>query len=117
MIPETFVRAAEQPISTEIKMLDGVFVKSMCVQRAGTYVPQHSHVYPHVSVLVKGAVRVWRDGALDGDYAAPVGILIPAGVKHLFQALQDGTTVLCVHDIGTAEAVEVLDEHHLAGVE
>lgn len=112
----SFVRAAEQPISTEIKMFDGVFVKSMCIQRAGTYIPQHSHTYPHVSVLVKGAVRLWRDGVLDGDHYAPKGILIPAGVKHLFQSLQDGATVLCVHDIGTAESVDVLEEHHLPGV-
>lgn len=103
----------EQPISTEIHIADGVFVKTMVVQKAGTLVPQHSHTYDHVSVLVKGSVKLWQDGVPDGEYRAPVGILIRARKKHLFQALEDGTTVLCVHDIGTAEAVEIAEEHQL----
>lgn len=107
--------AIEQPISTEIHMADGVFVKTMVIQRAGTHVPQHSHVYPHVSVLVKGKVRLWRDGHYEGQLEAPCGILIPARTKHLFQAMEDGTTMLCVHDIATAEAVEIASEHQLAG--
>ena len=39
-------RAAEQPISTEIHMADGVFVKTMVIHRTGDLVPQHAHTYP-----------------------------------------------------------------------
>lgn len=116
MVPNRIQAAAEQPISTEIRMADGVFTKSMVVKRAGTLIPQHSHRYDHVSVLVRGSVSVVADGVHLGDFFAPCGITIKAGVKHLFQALVDDTIVLCVHDIGTAEAVEVLEEHHIVGV-
>ena len=115
-LPERFAPIAEQPISTEIKMADGVFVKTFVVHSAGTFIAQHSHAYPHVSVLVRGAIRVWRDNVFDAEYRAPVGITIQAGVKHMFEATEAGTTILCVHDIGKAEAVVIADEHHMPGV-
>lgn len=105
--------ADEQPISTEIKMADGVFIKSMVIQRAGTYVPQHAHKWDHQSVVVRGGVFVWENGLPKGLVRAPASILIKAGVKHLFQAETDGTTILCVHDIGVADAVDVLEEHRI----
>jgi quercetin dioxygenase-like cupin family protein len=104
---------AEQPISTEIKMADGVFTKSMVVRKEGTLIPQHSHRYSHVSVLVRGSVRVEADGRFLGAFDAPAGIVIAAGVKHLFETLVDDTIILCVHDIGTAEAVEIAEEHQI----
>jgi hypothetical protein len=109
--------APEQPLSTEIHMADGVFVKTMAIPQAGTIVPQHAHVFPHVSVLVKGALRIFQDGVDAGEFTAPFGILIPARVKHLFVSLVDDTTVLCVHDIGTAESVEIAAENHFPGAE
>ena len=107
--------AAEQPISTEIRMADGVFTKSMVVRRAGTVIPQHSHRFDHVSVLVRGAVRVVTDDEDLGEFTAPCGILIRAGVKHLFKTITDDTIVLCVHDIGTAEGVKIDEEHQIVG--
>ena len=104
---------AVQPISTEIKMADGVFTKSMVVRKEGTLIPQHSHRYSHVSVLVRGSVRVEADGRFLGAFDAPAGIVIAAGVKHLFETLVDDTIILCVHDIGTAEAVEIAEEHQI----
>ena len=105
--------ATEQPISTDIKLADGVFMKTMVVRKALTVIPQHSHRFDHVSVLVRGSVRVMADGEHLGDFTAPRGITIKAGVKHLFQTMTDDTIVLCVHDIGTAEGVEVLEEHQI----
>lgn len=103
-----------QPISTDIRLFDGIFVKSMCIAKAGTFVPQHSHTFDHVSVLVRGRVRVKAGGATNAvEHSAPCGILIRAGVKHLFESLVDDTIVLCVHDIGAAEGVSIEAEHHL----
>lgn len=114
-ITEAMLRLQDQPISTETLISDGVFAKPFRVPNARTFLPQHSHTYAHVSVIVRGAVRIWRDGILDGDYDAPVGITIPAHVKHLFETLEDDTIILCVHDIGTAEAVEIAQEHQIMG--
>lgn len=110
-----YVRAEHQPISTEIKMLDGIFVKSMVVRDAGTLIPQHSHTYDHLSALVKGSVRLSVDGVEKGIFKAPAGILIEAGTKHLFETLEDNTAILCIHDLHAAEEVSIEEEHHIVG--
>lgn len=108
-------RAAEQPGIWEFATNDRVFVKQMHIVRAGTFIPQHSHVYDHSSLLAVGSVRLWKDGILAGDHTAPTILSIAAGVKHLFQALVDDTIVYCIHNLSRSEAVEILDEHHLLG--
>lgn len=109
------LHAVEQPISTEIRMANGVFVKTMVVRKAGTIIPQHSHRFDHVSCLVRGSVRVVNDDEVLGDFTAPCGITIRAGVKHLIETTCDDVIVLCVHDIGVADGVEVLEEHQIVG--
>jgi hypothetical protein len=94
-------------------MSDDIFIKEMHVPRAGTVIPQHSHKYDHTSMLALGAVRVWEDGELMGDFNSPAGILIKAGVKPTFLSLVDETIVYCIHNLARSNAVEVLEEHHL----
>lgn len=105
--------ADPQPVTTEIRMADGIFMKTMVIANAGDVVPQHSHVFAHVSVLVRGAVRMHRDGLLLGDFVAPWAVFIPAHTMHTFQALAADTAILCVHDIGTALGVEIDAEHQI----
>jgi len=107
-----YIRAADQPIETVISMCDGLFVKHK-IFAADTYIPQHSHATDHLSVVSTGAVRVWADGDLLGDYAAPAGIVIKARVKHLFLALEPMTTVLCIHRTNADGMVETVEEHHI----
>ena len=102
----------EQPLSTNIYTdVPGLFVKH-CVFDAGTFIPQHSHTTPHLSVIATGAVRVWKDGAVLGDFRAPAGVTIEAYAKHTFLALEPGTTVLCVH----RDTPEMHEEHQFEGV-
>ena len=98
-----------QPRTIDLNMDLGVFVKVIPLQ-AEKLVPQHSHEFPHVTVLVRGTVRVWKNGVLDGDYAAPCGILISAHTKHVFQTLTEAV-LLCVHDVEATGIVEVAEEH------
>lgn len=97
---------------------DDVGVVQMYIEHRGTYVPQHSHTYNHLSMLATGAVRVWKDGKLMGDFAAPQGIEIEAGCKHKFLSLVDETIIYCIHNLHGALDVDanVQDEHQLEGV-
>ena len=106
----TATRLSEQPISEEMSFAGGVFVKTMTMPVSGMLVPQHAHSFPHVSVLVKGKIRVWCADVFVADYEAPIGILIKAHVKHTFMALTPAI-VLCVHDIESAETVAIDEEH------
>jgi quercetin dioxygenase-like cupin family protein len=106
-----FEKLADQPLQTNIRMCEGLFVKH-CIFAAGTYIPQHSHETPHLSVIATGAVRAWQDGELLGDFTAPAGIVIKARAKHLFLALTEAT-VLCVHRVDDDGEVAIHEEHHL----
>jgi hypothetical protein len=102
-----------QPISIEIKMADGVFVKSMMCPRAGTIVPQHAHRYDHLSMLARGAVRVWKDGKMVGVFTAPAGIPIPANSMHTFHTLEPDTLIYCIHNVSRTDDVDIAAENSL----
>lgn len=106
-----FEELDEQPVVVEIKMADGIFIKSHHVKKAWTWLPQHSHTYDHTSMIARGAVRVWKDGWLQGDFVAPKGILIEARAKHMFATLEDDTIIYCIHRIDRTGDVEIADEH------
>lgn len=105
------IKLDEQPVSTDIRMCDGLFVKH-CVFAEGTYIPQHSHVTDHLSIIATGAVRAWANDALLGDFKAPAGVVIKARVQHLFLALEPMTTVLCVHRVDGNGEPDIVDEPH-----
>lgn len=109
-------RAAEQPAITDIKIVDGIFVKQIAVRAAGMIIPQHSHSWDHLSMIAAGAVRVWADGEPLGDFRAPAGIAIKAGVKHTFLTIEPGTIIYCIHNISHTGEIDVVEEHQLPGV-
>lgn len=107
----------QQPYGIEVHECDGLFLKQMFIPKRMTFVPQHSHVWDHLSMLVRGGVRVWEvaddEHRAPVEYFAPKGILIKAGVKHLFLSLVDDTEIWCVHNLHGAAAVKILEEHQL----
>jgi quercetin dioxygenase-like cupin family protein len=84
----------------------------MLTPDAGTLIPQHRHTWDHISYLAAGAVRVWRDNELVGDFQAPDAIQIPARAAHRFLTLAPNTLILCVHATDAAE-VEIEGVQHL----
>ena len=94
---------------------DGVFIKQMAIAKAFTIIPQHSHVYDHMSMLAAGSVKVWKDGEFHGEFKAPAGIFIENNVKHTFQSQEDNTVIYCVHRLHS-DTIEIAEEHQLQGV-
>jgi quercetin dioxygenase-like cupin family protein len=107
--------AEQQPIRKDFILAGDVAVVAMIIPEAGTIVPQHAHNYDHVSYVASGAVHVWADGEYLGETRGPDGIVIRAGVKHLFQAVDDGTVVLCIHRIDRSGEIEIAEEHQILG--
>ena len=102
------VKAECQPYGSEFMAADGLFIKEMILDKAGTIVPQHSHAYDHVSYVAKGAVL------FEGKrYESPSPIFVPAMKKHTFVSLEDDTLVLCIHNVSRSGEVEVVAEHQL----
>ena len=104
----------KQPIATDIKMTDDLFVKTYAITEAGTIMPQHAHTYDHVSLLAFGSMRVVADGVMLGDYHAPKGILIKAGVKHTMMTLTDNVVFACIHALHGTDDILIAEEHQLA---
>jgi quercetin dioxygenase-like cupin family protein len=104
-----------QLIVTDLAITDTMFVKSFLVPKAGSLMPQHVHVFAHISVIAAGGVRVWEDGLLKGEYQAPETFVIAAHKKHMFLTLADNTVVLCVHDISATGDIAIEAEHQLTG--
>jgi hypothetical protein len=53
-------RSQHQPLTVDISIYAGVYVKTFVVPDRGTLVPQHSHRWPHISSRVRCDARVVR---------------------------------------------------------
>jgi quercetin dioxygenase-like cupin family protein len=114
-LPNLVLATEQPPDDVEFHTIDSVFIKQMRIAKAGTFIPQHSHVYEHASMLAKGSVRVYEDGKMTGEHSAPTCLSIKAGVKHTFESLEDDTIIYCIHNLMRSEIVEILEEHQLVG--
>jgi hypothetical protein len=74
-----------------------VWVRSHTYRKAGDVNGDgHYHKFNHVSLLVKGAVRVEVDGCEPKRFIAPTFITIDKDKKHRVTALEDDTIWYCV---------------------
>jgi hypothetical protein len=96
-------RAVNQPVTEALTIFDGIYCKVYTVPDAETLLPQHAHRYGHVTAVTSGAVRVWQDGRLLGDFRAPSLISIPAHMMHAFLTLAPATGLLCIHNADHAD--------------
>ncbi|MGH7185166.1 MAG: cupin domain-containing protein, partial [Pseudomonadota bacterium] len=97
--------AVEQPVEYIEPDVAGLYFRSILLADAGTIVPQHSHDHDHATLVCSGAARLWVDGVNVGDKTAGQAFFVKAGARHLFQALEPGTRLCCVHSIESAEAI------------
>lgn len=105
--------ASEQPTEVRFEMADGIAVVMTTVPKAGTILPQHSHKYPHISVIASGSVGVWKDGVHIGEFAAKDYLVIEANAKHLFVTRTNDTTTLCIHNVSRHGEIEMIEEHQI----
>lgn len=100
-----------QPIVTDITMADGIFAKHILVQKAFTWVPQHSHEWDHISLISAGKLAAFCGEQFLGTFEAPRAIMIKAGQKHTFHTLADNTVITCIHRIDRTGEIDVEEEH------
>lgn len=93
-------------VSTDVKIVDNVFVKMMHLYFMGDKVQGHAHTFDHITLLAKGKVLM-RVAEGDGlEHSAPKLIVTPKGVVHEFEALTPDCLLCCVHAVrdGDTEA-------------
>lgn len=125
-IVATLIEVPEQPLQEAFFCADGVFVRRIRIEAAGTLIPQHYHVHDHNTLVANGAVRVWKSakihGDLDpaeepemvliGDFSAEDNdmILIEAGRHHKMLTLTDNVKICCLHNTHGEDAELILAE-------
>jgi len=83
--------------TNQLGFYGNVWVRSHIYRKAGdTNGDGHYHIFNHVSLLVKGSVRVEVEGCEPTRYMAPTFIIIDKDKKHKVTALEDDTIWYCV---------------------
>lgn len=83
----------------------GLYFRSILIQK-GIRVPQHVHDYDHATLVGSGRAALYIDGLMIGIFEAGQAAPITAHQKHEFEALEDNTRLICVHNIESAESVK-----------
>jgi len=73
-----------------------VWVKMNYIPKAGGTFGGHKHNFDHVSLLVRGKVRVEIEGFEPKEFTAPTFIVIKKEYEHNFIALEDDSLWYCV---------------------
>lgn len=102
--------------SSVVCIADGIETEVVCIHKKDTHCGQHSHVWDHVTSVVRGAVEMWADGKFVRVLREMDAVVIPAFVKHYFVALEDSSTYVCVHNISRTGKIDVAALHKLEEV-
>jgi hypothetical protein len=108
--PTEFTPLDKQPVNVIIKQTNHLFVHRSVVHKAGTAMNQHSHTWDHLSFLAAGGAKVWADSKYLGEFFAPEGIVIAAGVEHMFVTTRDHTIIDCIHALHGLDDPEIAKE-------
>jgi quercetin dioxygenase-like cupin family protein len=92
-------------VSTDLKVVDNVFVKMMHLYWVGDKVVGHAHTFDHITLLAKGTVLMKANGEVR-EHAAPKLIVTPKGVVHEFEAVTPDCLLCCVHAIRDGDTAE-----------
>jgi len=84
--------------TTDLKIVDNVFVKLHQFNNAGDTHEGHAHAFDHITLLATGSVNMVHDNG-QAEYKAPHLIVTPKGIKHQFTALEPNTVFCCIHAI------------------
>lgn len=96
-------------MSAQVEFADevaGCYFRSVLLENVGDRGEQHVHDYDHATLCGRGAAKVFVDGIYARMVSAGEAVLVKAGRKHAFEALQPGTRLTCVHIAESALAAK-----------
>ena len=101
---------AEAFTATAIRCADGIHTEMVRIFKAGTLTGYHAHAYDHTTVVVRGKIEAWGDGESLGEFREMDSLLILAGVKHQFKAIEENTTFVCVHNVSRTGKIDTVGD-------
>lgn len=104
-IPPLLLESPNGDPEVQLTCVSNVYIRMMHFKHAGDVECGHCHPFDHVSMLSYGKIRI-TVGEHQKEFTAPHMIFIKKEMEHQLVALEDGTTVLCIHAIRDGEAIE-----------
>lgn len=95
----------------ELGYFGNIWVRQNVLTSPGEASEGHKHHFDHVSLLVKGSVRVEVEGHPPKEFKAPTFIVVRKDQNHKFTALEKDTVWYCVFALRDVNG-EVLDAIH-----
>lgn len=80
----------------ELGYFGNIWVRLNRLDKAGESIVGHKHHFDHVSLLVKGKVKVEVEGYSPKEFEAPTFITIKKEYRHTITALEDDSIWYCV---------------------
>lgn len=78
-------------------------------------VPQHQHEHDHITLFIRGRVKVWIEEKFHGVHHAPYALTVKASLRHTFQAV-DECVFCCLHNLrGTGLEEPSIELEHSIG--
>lgn len=104
MVVDAMKRSRPLPVKTHdvpqpqelLETDNGICVRSIFLERAGSFIGQHSHEYGHTTFVANGSVAMWLNGEDQGDFHAPTLIPVAAGAEHTYQSLTNNVMLACI---------------------
>ena len=112
MISLTNMHKNTSPDYIEFAEADDIWVRAYTLDNKNSVAVQHVHEHDHITLVARGEVSYWEDGAEVSRHTAPALLTVQAGKKHAFVSLTDDVVLCCLHNLrGTEmESPKVLNE-------
>ena len=94
----------------QLGCVENLFTRMMHFEKAGDTEQGHTHPFDHLSLVASGKIKITVDGQ-ETIFTAPHMVYIHKDKNHELVALEDNTTVCCIHYLGPREdAGNILDD-------
>jgi len=99
---------------TELGYFGNIWVRQNYIRNAGISFPGHTHHFDHVTLLVRGKVRVDIEGHEPKEFTAPTFIVVKKELHHQITSLEDNVLYYCVFAIRDfdGEVMDIYGEQH-----
>lgn len=109
--PSLAVREREPGVYGDALTIYGNVLIRRFVLRKNEHIPGHAHTFDHISILLKGSIRVTVNG-VSTVYHAPHEVIMAKEATHSLTALQDGTIWMCIFACRDANGAPVENIAH-----
>jgi quercetin dioxygenase-like cupin family protein len=92
-------------MESKVTCVGALFIRQMTFKEVGDFMPGHSHMFDHQTLLSYGSLRAEVEGKVV-DFKAPQMIFIRKGKIHNFTALEPNTVAYCVHPLRDGDNIE-----------